>query len=313
MPGCISAALERQDTMTTIPSLLEKSPYILADGAMGTMLFASGLEQGGAPELWNVEQPERVGAVHRAYLEAGAQLLLTNTFGGNRHRLTLHKLQGRVAELNRAAVKILRDVVDASGVEALVAGDIGPSGGVLLPYGTMTYEEAVDGFAEQASALVEGGADLLWIETMADLEEVRAAVEGVRRISVDIPVITTMTFDTHGRTMMGVKPEDAATTLSSYGAVAVGGNCGNGVEEIITVVEKMHAVEPEAILVAKANAGIPKLVGGQAVYAATPQDMADYAVKAFAAGARVIGGCCGSTPAHIQAISTALASQVVAG
>lgn len=125
--------------MTTIPSLLEKSPYILADGAMGTMLFASGLEQGGAPELWNVEQPERVGAVHRAYLEAGAQLLLTNTFGGNRHRLTLHKLQGRVAELNRAAVKILRDVVDASGVEALVAGDIGPSGGVLLPYGTMTY------------------------------------------------------------------------------------------------------------------------------------------------------------------------------
>lgn len=299
--------------MTTIPSFLEKLPYILADGAMGTMLFASGLEHGGAPELWNVDQPEQVAAVHRAYLEAGAQLLLTNTFGGNRHRLSLHRLQGRVTELNRAAVKILRQVVDASGVEALVGGDIGPSGGVLLPYGTMTYEEAADGFAEQAAALVEGGVDFLWIETMADLEEVRAAVEGVRRISVDIPVVTAMTFDTHGRTMMGVKPEDAAAALISYGAVAVGGNCGNGVEEIITVVEKMHAAAPEVILVAKANAGIPRLVGGQAVYEATPQDMAEYAIKAYAAGARIIGGCCGSTPAHIQAIAAALASQVPAG
>ena len=298
--------------MTTIHSLLEKSPYILTDGAMGTMLFASGLGHGGAPELWNIEQPDKVAAVHRGYLEAGARLLLTNTFGGTRHRLSLHSQEGRVSELNRAAVKILRQVVDESGVEALVAGDIGPSGGVLLPYGTMSFEEARDGFAEQAAALLEGGVDLIWIETMADLEEVRAAVEGVRSVSKDIPIVTCMTFDTHGRTMMGVKPETAATTLASYGASAVGGNCGNGVDEIITVVEKMHATAPDAILVAKANAGIPKLIGGRPVYQATPEDMADYAVKAYAAGARIIGACCGSTPAHIQAISSALASEVPA-
>ena len=298
--------------MTTIQSLLERSPYILADGAMGTMLFAAGLGQGGAPELWNVEHPDKVAAVQRAYLEAGSRLLLTNTFGGTRHRLALHNLQGRVAEFNRAAVKILREVVDSSGIEAIVAGDIGPSGGVLLPYGTMSFEEAADGFAEQAAPLVESGVDLVWIETMADLEEVRAAVEGVRRVSADIPIVTTMTFDTHGRTMMGVTPEKAAATLASFGAVAVGGNCGNGVEEIITVVEKMHAVAPQAILVAKANAGIPKLVGGRPVYQATPEDMAEYAVKALTAGARIIGACCGSTPAHIQAIAGALASEVAA-
>jgi 5-methyltetrahydrofolate--homocysteine methyltransferase len=277
---------------------------------MGTMLFAAGLGQGGAPELWNVEHPDRVAAVQRAYLEAGSRLLLTNTFGGTRHRLALHNMQGRVAEFNRAAVKILRQVVDSSGIEAIVAGDIGPSGGVLLPYGTMTFEEAEDAFAEQAAALVESGVDLIWIETMADLEEVRAAVEGVRRISAEIPIVTAMTFDTHGRTMMGVTPEKAAATLASFGAAAFGGNCGNGVEEIITVVEKMHAVAPEAILVAKANAGIPKLVGGRPVYQATPEDMADYAIKAFAVGARIIGACCGSTPAHIQAIAGALASEV---
>jgi 5-methyltetrahydrofolate--homocysteine methyltransferase len=147
---------------------------------------------------------------------------------------------------------------------------------------------------------------------MADLEEVRAAVEGVRSVSADIPIVTTMTFDTHGHTMMGVTPEKAATTLASFGAVAVGGNCGNGVEEIITVVEKMRAVAPEAILVAKANAGIPKLVGGKPVYQATPEDMAEYAIKAYTAGACIIGACCGSTPAHIQAIAGALASEVAA-
>ena len=298
--------------MTTIQSLLEKSPYILADGAMGTMLFAAGLEHGGSPELWNVEHPEKVAAVHRSYLEAGSRLLLTNTFGGTRHRLSLHGLQERVPELNRAAVKLLRGVVDASGEEALVAGDIGPSGGVLLPYGTMTFEEAADGFAEQAAALIEAGVDLIWIETMSDLEEVRAAVEGVRRISADIPIVTAMTFDTHGRTMMGVTPEKAASTLASFGATALGGNCGNGTQEIITVVEKMHAVAPEATLVAKANAGIPRLVGGRPVYEATPADMAEYAIKAYAAGARIIGSCCGSTPAHVQAIAEALASQVTA-
>ncbi len=276
---------------------------------MGTMLFASGLEHGGAPELWNVEHPERVAAVHREYLEAGSRLLLTNTFGGNRYRLMLHNLEDRAAELNRAAASILRSEVNASGVKAFVAGDIGPSGGLLQPLGELTYPEAVEAFREQAAALIEGGVDVIWIETMADLEEVRAAVEGVHQASDDIPVITTMTFDTRGYTMMGVAPEKAISALSSYGAVAVGGNCGNGPEEIIQVVEKMHATDPQAILVAKANAGIPELVRGEPVYRASPEAMAEYAVKAFDAGARIIGACCGSTPAHIQAISDSLAAR----
>lgn len=276
---------------------------------MGTMLFASGLEHGGAPELWNVEHPERVAAVHQAYLEAGSRILLTNTFGGSRYRLILHRLEDRVAELNRAAVRILRGVVDSSGKTALVAGDIGPSGGLIEPLGELTYEEVVQSFAEQASALVESGVDVIWIETMAALEEVQAAVEAVRRVSSDIPVITTMTFDTRGRTMMGVTPERAVTSLSSLGAAAVGGNCGNGPEEIIEVVRKMRATAPEAILVAKANAGIPELVKGKPVYRATPEDMVEYALQAYDAGARIIGACCGSTSAHIQAISSVLAGK----
>lgn len=289
-----------------IRSLIEEKGYLLADGAMGTMLFASGLEHGGAPEMWNVEQPERVAAVHRAYLEAGSRLLLTNTFGGSRFRLSLHKLEHRVAELNIAAVKILRGVIAEGGVEALVAGDIGPSGGLLKPLGDMVYEDAVDGFAEQAAALIEGGVDVVWIETMAALEEVHAAIDGVRRVSSDIPIIATMTFDTHGRTMMGVTPEKAITTLMGYGATAVGGNCGNGPEEIIAVVEKMHRTAPETTLVAKANAGIPELVQGKPVYRASPETMAVYALDAYTAGARIIGACCGSTPAHIRAIANAL-------
>jgi 5-methyltetrahydrofolate--homocysteine methyltransferase len=296
-------------SMNKIQSLILENGYILADGAMGTMLFASGLEHGGAPELWNVQEPEQVAAVHKAYIEAGSRLLLTNTFGGSRLRLSLHNLEHRVAELNIAAAVNLRSAVAESGVNALVAGDIGPSGGLLEPLGEMKYEEAVDAFYEQAAALVEGGVDVIWIETMSALEEVHAAIEGVRRASAEISIIATMTFDTHGRTMMGVTPEKAINTLSSYGAAAIGGNCGNGPEEIIAVVEKMRKTAPDAILVAKANAGIPELIKGKPVYRASPEAMADYALQVYSAGARIIGACCGSTPTHIQAIADALSSR----
>jgi 5-methyltetrahydrofolate--homocysteine methyltransferase len=295
--------------MDIIRSLLSENKYILTEGAMGTMLFAAGLTQGYSPEFWNVEQPEKVAAVHQAYLGAGAQILLTNTFGGNRFRLALHNAQDRVAELNRAAVELLQKVTQAAGRPILVAGDIGPTGQVLKPYGEMSFEEARAAFAEQAAALIRPGVHLIWIETMADLEEVRAAVEGVRQVSQEISIMTTMTFDTRGRTMMGVTPEKAVTTMVSFGATAVGGNCGNGPDEILGVIEKMHATLPEAILVAKANAGVPTLVGGRPVYGATPADMAEYAVKVFHAGARIIGACCGSTPDHIKAIAQALALQ----
>jgi len=292
--------------MTTWSELLAQPGVILADGAMGTMLMANGLAFGNSPELWNVDEPQRVGEIHAAYVQAGARILLTNTFGGNRFRLQLHNLQERAAELNRAAARLARE---AAGGAALVAGDIGPSGGILAPLGELEPEAAVAGFAEQAAALVEGGVDVIWLETMSSLEEMRAAFDGVRRASADIPIITTMTFDTRGRTMMGVTPERAAQTLSGWGAVAVGGNCGNGPEEILEVVAKMRAMAPAATLVAKANAGVPHLLAGRPVYGAGPDDMARYAIAAAEAGARVIGACCGSTPDHLRAMRNALAAK----
>ncbi|MGH2513312.1 MAG: homocysteine S-methyltransferase family protein, partial [Candidatus Limnocylindrales bacterium] len=213
-------------------ALLEAGRPILADGAMGTMLFLSGLQFGDPPEVWNLTQPEVIRRIHRGYLEAGSQILLTNTFGGNRLRLGLHHLEERVAELNQTAAILLRSEVEAAGDGALVAGDIGPSGAIMAPLGTLDYDEAVEIFAEQAAALIAGGVDLVWIETMSDLTEMKAAIEGVRRVAPGIPLIATMTFDTRGRTMMGVTPEQAVEALAAWGADAIGGNCGNGPDEI---------------------------------------------------------------------------------
>lgn len=296
--------------MASINELLVKNGYVVTDGAMGTVLFAAGLEQGDPPELWNLKHPERVAQVHQAYIDAGSRIILTNTFGGNRLRLALHNAAEQVPAANKAAAQILRGIADQSGLDILVAGDIGPTGEVLAPYGEMAFQDAKQAFKEQAAALIEGGVDLIWIETMSDLEEVRAAFEAAREVSQEVPIVTTMTFDTHGRTMMGVTPEKAFETLSGFGAAALGGNCGNGPEEIIEVVTKMHAINPDTILVAKANAGIPELVAGKAVYRASPETMANYAVQSYQAGARLIGACCGSTPDHIAAISQALDEHV---
>ncbi len=292
--------------MNKFQSLIGQSPTVMLDGAMGTMLFEAGLQFGDPPEAWNVEHPERVRAVHRGYLQAGSQIILTNTFGGSRFRLAMHNLQDRVAALNRAGAENACAEVEAAGGRALVAGDIGPSGEILAPYGTLEFADAVAGFAEQAAALVAGGADVIWIETMSDLEEVRAAMEGVRRVSPDIPIITTMTFDTRGRTMFGVTPEQAVKTLSGWGAAAVGGNCGNGPDELLTVIQKMRATHPQVPLIAKSNAGMPELVKGKAVYKASPAVMGECAVALREAGARLIGGCCGNTPTHIKTIAESL-------
>lgn len=280
---------------------------ILADGAMGTMLFEAGLQFGESPERWNVDYPERVQAVHQAYLQAGSRIILTNTFGGNRWRLSLHGLEARAREFVEAGA---RAAVEAAGGRALVAGDIGPSGSLLAPLGELDEAEAVAGFAQQAEALLEGGADVIWIETMSDLGEVAAAVRGVRQASSEVPILTTMTFDTRGHTMMGVSPEKALQALSSQGAAAIGGNCGNGPEEILGVIEKMRAASPQAILIAKANAGLPTLVNGRAVYAATPESMAEYALAAADRGAKIVGACCGSNPGHLRAMATALAGRL---
>jgi methionine synthase I (cobalamin-dependent) len=296
--------------MNPLHTLLSSSGVVLADGAMGTMLFDLGLEHGACPELWNIEQPDRVASVHRGYLEAGAQLILTNTFGGNRFRLGLHNLQDRATELNRAGVELARRTVDEAGSSALIAGDIGPSGELLEPFGNLSYADAVSGFAEQAQALIGGGADVIWIETISSLEEVRAAIEGVKTISTLIPVIATMTFDTHGRTMMGVAPEEAVKALQELDVAAIGGNCGNGPDEILGVIEKMRDVAPDTVLVAKSNAGIPKWVDGRTAYDAGPDEMARYAVQAADAGARIIGACCGSTPAHLAKMKSALGERL---
>ena len=280
--------------------LLDTDQPILADGAMGTMLFSNGLEFGDPPEVWNIAHPDIIRRVHRGYLDAGSRILLTNTFGGNRFRLEMHGNASRVDELNRTAAILLRSEVDAAGTGALVAGDIGPSGQIMAPLGTLEYDEAVDGFAEQARALVAGGVDVLWIETMSALEEIHAAIEGARRAAPTMPIIATMTFDTRGRTMMGVTPEQAAEALLGWGADAIGGNCGNGPDELVPVVQKMHAVAPDAVIVAKSNAGIPELVDFKTVYRAGPDEMAARGLEFREAGARIIGACCGSTPAHLE-------------
>lgn len=292
--------------MNMLEDLFQESGVVLADGAMGTMLFNAGLDEGVLPETWNVDQPEKVAGIHRAYLQAGSRILLTNTFGGTRFRFARHGAEDRVVELNQAAARILREVVDESGIQAIVAGDIGPTGRLMVPVGDLEYEEAVDAFEEQTKGLIQGGVDLVWIETMADLEEVRAAVEGVRRVSGEIPIIATMSFDTHGHTIMGVSPQVAATTLGSFGAVALGGNCGTGPDELVMVIEQMRAAAPDAILVSKANAGAPRFVSGRTTYDADPATMAQYALKARQTGAQIIGACCGSTPEHILAMAEAL-------
>ncbi len=303
----VAPTIEATATNARWRALLAEGGPILADGAMGTMLFASGLQFGDPPEAWNVSHPEVVRRIHRGYLDAGSRIVMTNTFGGNRLRLRLHGLDSRVAELNRTAAILLRAEVDAAGGHALVAGDIGPSGEIMAPLGTLDEDEAVDVFGEQAAALIAGGVDLIWIETMSLLSEITAAIRGARRASPTIPLIATMTFDTRGHTMMGVSPEQAARALLAAGADAIGGNCGNGPDELLPVVEQMRAVAPDAVLVAKSNAGMPELVDLRAVYRADPATMAEAGLGFRRAGARIIGACCGSTPAHLAAMAEALA------
>ncbi len=281
---------------------------ILADGATGTMLQAAGLEKGDAPEELNLSRPETVLHVHRGYVNAGSEIILTNSFGGTRFRLAKHGLAEKVYELNRRAAELARESGEAlrpgSG-QVIVGGSMGPTGEFFAPVGILAADEARATFAEQAKALADGGADLLVIETMADLQEAKAAIEGARE-STDLPLVCTMTFDTKLHTMMGVSPRKAAETLTNWGVQAIGANCGTGPEEVEKVMEQMIEALPEAVLWAKPNAGVPRLIEGRAEYDATPELMADYALRFENLGVRIIGGCCGSTPEHIAAMARAL-------
>jgi methionine synthase I (cobalamin-dependent) len=289
---------------------LRAGEVLLADGATGTQLQSFTLEPGMAPEAWVLDQPDRIRALHRSYIEAGSDLLLTCTFGGTRYRLQGHGLHDHVHEVNRRAAEMARQVaaeaVRGTGRDLFVAGDMGPTGQLLKPFGPLTPEEMARAFAEQAAGLSDGGADILLIETMSDLGEAQAAIEGARQ-ATDLPVICTFSFDTHGRTMMGVKPEVVAQKIGPL-VEGVGANCGRDPGEYAGFIRAMRQAAPQAILWAKPNAGLPRVVGEDVVYDATPEYMAQVALQMRDAGAQVIGGCCGTTPAHIAAMAASLRS-----
>lgn len=292
--------------MNRLAALLGADRPVLLDGAMGTLLQDSGLEDGAPGELWNLENPDAVRAAHVAYAEAGARLLTTNTFGGTRPRLDMHGLGDRLAEVNRNAARIARSVADEHGL--LVAGDLGPTGELLAPLGTMTLEEAQALFAEQLTALVEGGIDLVLIETLSDLGEADAALAAAREVAPHLPVAVTMSFDTNVRTMMGVRPGDAVKHLAAAGADAVGANCGRGPDEMEIIAADMLEARPsDLLLIAQSNAGLPQVVGDHFEYDATPGDLAAHAARLADLGIDLVGGCCGSTPAHIAAMGATFA------
>jgi len=292
--------------MNRLAALLGTARPVLLDGGMGTLLQDSGLEAGAPGELWNLENQGAVRAAHAAYAEAGARVLTTNTFGGTRPRLDMHGLGDRLAEVNRNAAQIARSVADEHGI--VVAGDIGPTGELLEPLGTLTAAEAQALFAEQVRALVEGGIDLLLVETLSDLGEADAALAAARVAAPDLPVVVTMSFDTNLRTMMGVRPGDAVTHLAAAGADAVGANCGRGPEEMELIAAEMaQARAGDLLLVAQSNAGLPQVVGDHFEYDATPGDMAAHGSRLAELGIDLIGACCGSTPAHIAAVDGSLA------
>ncbi|SMH49859.1 betaine--homocysteine S-methyltransferase [Mesorhizobium australicum] len=295
-----------------IDALLAEKGMLLADGATGTNLFAMGLAAGEAPELWNTADPDKIVALHQGFVDAGADIILTNSFGGTRQRLKLHNAQERVHELNKAAAEIARRVADRADRKVIVAGSIGPTGELLEPLGAMTYAEAVEAFAEQIEGLKAGGADVAWIETMSAPDEIRAAAEAA--IRVGLPYTYTASFDTAGRSMMGLHPKDIHGVAQGMAElpVAVGANCGVGASDILSSLLDMTEAAPEATVIVKGNCGIPEFRGAEIYYSGTPELMGDYARLAIDAGAKIIGGCCGTSFVHLKAIRDAIDSHVKA-
>ncbi|MHB2265545.1 betaine--homocysteine S-methyltransferase [Aliihoeflea sp. PC F10.4] len=295
-----------------IDELIAQKGVLLADGATGTNLFSMGLEAGDAPELWNETAPEKITALHQGFVDAGADIILTNSFGGTRHRLKLHHAEGRVDELNRKAAELARSVADRAGRRVIVAGSVGPTGELLEPLGALTYDEAVEAFAEQIAGLKEGGAEVAWIETMSAPDEIRAAAEAA--IKVGLPYTYTGSFDTAGRTMMGLAPQaihDVGDQLAEK-PIAVGANCGVGASDILASLLDMSAARPDATIIVKGNCGIPEFRGTEIHYSGTPELMADYARLAVNGGAKIVGGCCGTSFTHLAAMRKALDEHVKA-
>ncbi|MBO6815643.1 MAG: betaine--homocysteine S-methyltransferase [Rhizobiaceae bacterium] len=285
--------------------LIAEKGVLLADGATGTTLFGMGLEAGAAPELWNVDKPENIRQLHQGFIDAGSDIILTNSFGGTRHRLKLHNAQDRVHELNKHAGLVARDVAEAADRKVIVAGSVGPTGELLAPLGSLTIDECVESFKEQMAGLKEGTVDVLWIETMSSVEEIQAAAKAAE--AVGLPYVVTASFDTAGRTMMGLLPGDIHTVVSEgEKPVALGANCGVGASDLLASVLEMTKAEPEAIIVAKANCGIPQVSGDEVIYTGTPELMYDYTHLAMDAGAKIVGGCCGTSCVHLAEMRKAI-------
>ncbi|MES2847020.1 MAG: betaine--homocysteine S-methyltransferase [Pseudomonadota bacterium] len=289
--------------------LLATRDWLMADGATGTNLFNMGLSSGEPPEFWNVDQPENIRTLYRGAVDAGSDIFLTNTFGGNASRLKLHGAQGRVHELNRIGAALGREIADASGRTVVVAGSVGPTGEIMMPMGTLTHDIAVEMFHEQAEGLKAGGADVLWVETISAPEEYRAAAEAARL--ANMPWCGTMSFDTAGRTMMGLTSAAMVDMVEKLPnpPLAFGANCGVGAADLLRTVLGFFAQGTERPIIAKGNAGIPKYHEGHIHYDGTPELMAEYAVLARDAGVRIIGGCCGTMPEHLKAMKHALESR----
>lgn len=274
-----------------------KKGHLLSDGAMGTMLIEAGLELGQAPELLNVEAPEVVEKIHLAYLEAGSDLIQTNSFGGSSLKLARLNLEGRMDELNYQAAKIAKRAITKAGKAALVVGSMGPSGELISPFGTLSPNDAEAAFALQAQALAKGGADLILIETMSDLVEAKAALKGALR--AEIPVWVTMTFEATGRTNWGVSAKEAREELIAMGANGIGANCSVGPKELLPIVKELARGSLPVIV--QPNAGLPELVEDKTVFPLDPEEFAKE-VEPLLAYVQVIGGCCGTTPDHIAAL-----------
>jgi 5-methyltetrahydrofolate--homocysteine methyltransferase len=285
---------------------LASKEVLVADGATGTNYQAMGLAIGVAPEDWVESEPGKVLGLHRAFIDAGSDIILTDTFGGTSLRLSETGFAGRARELNRRAAKLARDAVGNS-TPVLVAGSMGPTGGLMEPLGELTAQAAADTYAEQAAALAEGGVDLLLLETFFALEEAMAAIEGIKRVS-DLPLVVTFSFDQGAKTMMGLSPTKMAAAIAPLGVAAIGANCGRSLDDMEKVAGELAGLNLDLPLWIKPNAGLPRMDGDVARYDTTPAVMAEYTRRFIDAGARIVGGCCGTSPEHLEAIASAARS-----
>jgi 5-methyltetrahydrofolate--homocysteine methyltransferase len=286
-----------------ITSVLKTGKILVSDGAWGTFLQQKGLQPGECPEQWNLTHPECVREIARSYLDAGAEMVETNSFGGTSFKLEHYNLSNYVSEINETAARLSREV---AGLDRWVIGSIGPTGKMLL-MGDVTEEELYEAFKTQAVALAKGGADAVCIETMSDIDEALSAIRAAKE-NTSLEVICTFSFDPIGdneyRTMMGVSPAEVAIACANAGADIIGTNCGNGLENMITIVAQMREAVPDVPILVQANAGLPEIRNGETVFPETPEQMKELIPQVIRAGANIIGGCCGTTPEHIAAIKS---------